>query len=452
MEPEPYSCLLNSNIFIVNNLARPDVIITLITMLFLLMVSALISGSEVAFFSLSHAHIAEIKSDERQNYKRILQLLGKPQRLLATILITNNFVNIGIIIISTFLTDMLFDFSDAETLGFIFQVIVVTFLILLFGEIIPKVYANYYSLQFASFMTYPLYVLDRLFKPVSFVLISSTSFIRKKFQKKQANISLDDLSGALDLTESSIQEDKDILKGIVSFSNIIVKGIMCPRVDVFAIDLKNKPTLAELTEAIHELGYSRIPIYEETFDNIVGVLYAKDLLPYLDKPETTEWSTLIRKPYYVPESKKINELLREFQTEKIHLAIVIDEYGGTKGIVTLEDILEEIVGEISDEYDDDEIIYKQLDDGVFIFEGKILLHDFYKIIAVDAGVFNQVKGDADTLAGLILELKGEIPKKGEKIEYKNFLFRIEAGDNRRIKKIKVELKKEPEKNEEENER
>jgi len=439
LEPQPFPDLILSTIFLVENIQHTTVIASLVGIVVLLTISGLISGSESAFFSLNNEQLAQMQKNSSRKNKLILQLLNNPQQLLTTILIVNNLANIGIIILSTIFFNVLFDFSTTPTFGIVLQVVVVTFIILLFCEILPKVYANKYAQSFASFIIYPIYVLNALLKPASFLFISSTSLIRNKFQKRQSNISLNDLSGALDLTENSINEDKDILKGIVGFSNIIVKEIMRPRIDVFSIDDKNHPPINEITEAIKQSGYSRIPIYDETFDNIKGVLYAKDLLPHLDDANK-DWRQLMRSPYYVHETKKINELLKEFQTKKIHLAIVVDEYGGTQGIVTLEDILEEIVGEISDEYDDEELAYKQLSENVFLFEGKILLNDFYKIISIDSGVFDKIKGDADTLAGLILEMKGEIPQKGEKIEYKNFLFRIEAGDNRRIKKIKVVIK------------
>lgn len=421
----------------------------ILVLIFLLCASALISGSEVACFSLSPANRMSLRQKESKRNTYLLQLIGKPERLLATILITNNFVNIGIVILSTLffvyedepITSLaMVDFSANPALGFFFQVGIVTFLLLLFGEIIPKVYATYFRMRFALFMTYPLFILERVFRPLSSFLIYSTSIVNKKFQKKQ-NISMNDLSNALTLTENAIKEDKEILKGIVKFGNIEVKGIMKPRVDVIAIDIKENPGLSEIRQIIAESGFSRIPVYNGTFDDILGILYIKDLLPFLDK-ENVEFDLkeLLRPPYFVPESKKINDLLGEFQAKKIHLAIVIDEYGGTSGIVTMEDILEEIVGEISDEYDDDEVSYAKIDEKNYLFEGKVLLNDFRKVISTPDDFFDTIKGDADTLAGLILELKGDIPHKDEIIKYREFTFKIEAVDKRRIKKIKVTIK------------
>ena len=409
-------------------------------MVVLLGASAFISGSEVACFSLSPSNIRTIKEGDSRREKYLKQLLDTPQQLLATILIINNFVNVGIIILSSFITGALFDFASYEKLGFLFQVIFVTFLLLLFGEIIPKVYANQYAMRFAFLMTLPLYVLEKLFRPLSSVLISSTSVVLKRLQKKQMNISMDDLSEALDLTENSIHEDKDILKGIVNFTDLNVKEIIKSRMDIVAIDVEDSPKLSDIVKVIIDSGFSRIPIYEGSLDNIKGVFYSKDLLAHLDKDDTFDWRVLIKAPYYVPETKKINDLLEEFQTKKIHLAIVIDEYGGTSGIVTLEDILEEIVGEISDEYDEEQDAFTKIDDNTYLFEGKIMLNDFYKIVGVSNDIFDKVKGDADTLAGLYLELKGYIPQKDDETVYEQFTFIIEAVDKRRILKIKVLIK------------
>jgi gliding motility-associated protein GldE len=424
--------------------AIPNVI-AIISMLVLLILSALISGSEVAFFSLSPTNINAIKKKKKKTNQIIQKLLSIPERLLATILIANNFVNIGIIIISTLLivyeksSEMsslaIIDFSDNPTVGYVFQIFIITFLILLFGEIIPKVYATQYALHFASFMAYPLFLLEKVFRPISSILVYSTAIVNKKFSKRKQNVSIDDLSKALDITSNAFIEDKKILTGIVKFGNIDAIEIMKPRVDVISIDLKT--SFNKLMAVIIDSGYSRIPVYSETFDNIKGILYTKDLLPHFHKKDNFHWQTLIRAPYFVPETKKINDLLEEFQTKKIHLAIVVDEYGGFNGIVTLEDILEEIVGEISDEFDEDENYYTKIDDNNYIFEGKTLLNDFYKIIQSQDNVFNEIKGEADTLAGLILEIKKEIPQKGDTISYKQFTFTIKSVDKRRIKQIKV---------------
>lgn len=439
METDP---LLAWQFLVINVKMLPvtfGVVVSFFILVLLLLASALISGSEVACFSLTPTQLNKIKARISKNNTVLLQLLERPQNLLATILITNNFVNVAIVILSAFISAALFDFSAAPILGFIFQVVVVTFLLLLFGEIIPKVYASHSPVRFALFMAIPLKFLEFIFRPLSSVLIRATSLVNKQFSKNaKKNISMDDLSHALDITGGQLKEDKKILKGIVKFGNIDAKGIIKPRVDVVAVDIETSYT--ETQKIIVDSGYSRIPVFEESFDNIKGVLYLKDLLPHIDKDDTFEWQKLIRPPYFVPESKKINDLLNEFQTKKIHMAIVIDEYGGTNGIVTLEDILEEVVGEINDEFDENELEYTKLDDKTYIFEGKTQLNDFYKIMQINDDIFDIVKGDSETLAGLILELQGEFPQKNQVFNYKDFEFKIMALDKRRIKKIKVTVK------------
>ena len=392
-------------------------LIFVIILLLLLLCSALISGSEVAYFSLSPS---QLKYLEDNGYEKARNLQQKPNRLLATILISNNFVNVAIVVLSTYLVNSLFDFSAYPTLGFIIQVIVVTFVILLAGEIIPKLYANRSQLSMVIFMAGPLTFLSHLFRPLSALLIGSTSIISKRMDKKD-NLSIDQLSKALELTkDTAINEEKDILEGIVRFGNIDAVDIIRPRINVIAID--GSSSYQQVKEIITEHGYSRMPVYEENLDNITGILYVKDLLQHLDEKEDFRWQTLIRPAYFVPETKKINDLLEEFQTKKVHLAIVVDEYGGTTGIVTMEDIIEEIVGDINDEYDEQEIV-------------STLLNDFYKITDIEEDSFQEVEGDADTLAGLILEIKGELPHKDEVITYKEHQFKVLEVDNRRIKKI-----------------
>ena len=425
------------NIITVNTITLGH-IIEFIMVLLLLVASALISGSEVAFFSLNPSHIASFKIGKTNNDKFIAKLLNEPKRLLGTILISNNFANIAIIILSTFLNNSVFNFPASPILGFVFQIVIITFFLLLFGEIIPKVLATHYPEKFVVFTASPLFILEKIFRPLSSILISSTSFFDKKFQSKQ-NISMQDISKALDITSNSITEDKELLKGIADFGNIDVNEIMKPRVDVVAVDIKTD--FKKLISIIIDSGFSRIPVYSKTFDDIKGVLYIKDLLAHINKPATFKWQSLIRPPYFIPEKKKINDLLEEIQVKKVHIAIVVDEYGGTSGIVTLENILEEIVGEISDESEEEEINYTKIDDNNFIFEGKTLLNDFYKITSTENTIFDDVKGEADTLAGLILELKGEIPKLYEEMAYKNFTLKIEDADNRRIKKIKITINK-----------
>jgi gliding motility-associated protein GldE len=327
---------------------------------------------------------------------------------------------------------------NAPVLEFIIQAVVITFFLLLFGEILPKVYANHYALAFARLMALPLQTLEKIFRPINSILIHSSSLVNKRLHKHHKNISMDEISQALELTsDHELSDEKDILEGIVKFGNKNVEEIMKPRVDVVSLDIKTG--FSQVLDVINESGYSRIPVFIESFDNISGILYIKDLLPHSHKGNVFKWQTLIRPPFYVPETKKISSLLEEFQKNKVHMAIVVDEYGGTSGIVTLEDILEEIVGDIADEFDDDEDFFTRVDEKTFLFDGKILLGDFYKIVECDDTVFNEVKGDADTLAGLILELKGEIPGPQEKLSCKQFDFTIEAVDNRRIKQIKVEI-------------
>lgn len=423
---------------------RPDginlgTIVAVIVVLFLLLISALVSGSEVAFFSLMPSEIDKVKSMKSRAGKIVDSLLNQPDRLLAAILITNNFVNVGIVIISSYITASLFDFGGNELLGFFIQICAITFLILFFSEVLPKVYANRFALSFALLTAPGLLFFSKLFMPLSSILLSSTGIVNRRLVKKKANLSIDELSDALELTEGSLPEEKTILKGIVKFGNIDVCDVMCPRVDVVTIELHASYT--ELLKVVRESGFSRIPVHSDTFDEIKGILYIKDLLPHLDKPSGFNWSSLIRPPFFVPESKKINDLLKEFQVEHIHMAIVVDEYGGTTGIVTLEDILEEIVGEISDESDAQALPYKIIDENNIVFEGKTLLNDFYKVANTDDEEFHEVRGEADTLAGLILELRGEFPKVNDKLAYKNFLFQVKEMDQRRIKLIHVTIKR-----------
>ncbi|MFV0593001.1 MAG: gliding motility-associated protein GldE [Draconibacterium sp.] len=439
METEPP---LASNLFEGWNIEfhplTPGIFIALIIVLLLLLSSAMISGSEVAYFSLSAAEKEKLKKKGKTN-QRVLENLDNPEKLLATILVTNNFVNVGIIILTAYISNNLLTFVNAPVLEFIFQVVVITFFLLLFGEIFPKVYATHFALRFAKTMALPLQTLEKLFRPVNSLLIYSTGFVNRRMQKYHKNLSMDDISQALELTsQHELSEEKDILEGIVKFGNKDVSEIMKSRVDVVALDIKTE--FDEVIQVINESGYSRIPVYIESFDNVSGILYIKDILPHSHKTKAFKWQTLIRPPFYVPDTKKISSLLEEFQKTKIHLAIVVDEYGGTSGIVTLEDILEEIVGDITDEFDEEEKFFTKLNDKTYVFDAKVLLGDFYRITETDDTLFDDVKGDADTLAGLILELKGEIPKLNEEIKCKQFTFTIKEVDNRRIKQIKVAIK------------
>jgi gliding motility-associated protein GldE len=421
---------------IISNGIDLNLILASISMFFLLFCSAMISGSEVAFFSLDASKWEDEK--DTTSVTQIKKMLHKPNHLLATILISNNFINVAIIILSTYMTNSLLDYNQYPILGFIIQVVVVTFALLLLGEVIPKVYANQKTLTFAKRMSGPLTVLITLFKPLSQLLVSSTSIIEKRFNAKGYQISVDDLSSALDLAgeNDTKEEEKRILRSIVEFGNIQVKEIMKSRVDVTALD-QNTP-FEDVKKVVISSGYSRIPVYKENFDTVIGVLYIKDLLPFLNH-EGFNWSNLIRTPFFVPEGKMIDDLMREFQEKKIHLAIVVDEYGGTSGIVTLEDIIEEIVGDINDEFDDDGIQFSKLDNSNYIFEGKTSLNDVLKTIDGEIDFFDDIKGESDTLAGLILEMKGNIPENGEELNYEHYLFTVESVDKTRVKRVKITI-------------
>lgn len=416
----------------------PTAITGMVVVGILLFFSAMISGSEVAFFSMTPQQINALEEDSSRRAQRALLHLQKPERLLANILIANNFINVGIVIISAFVTSTIFNFSDNQALGFIIQVVIITFLLLIFGEIIPKIYANRFAIRFALRMTIPLVVLDRVFSPLIFILVRSTSIVNRRLTRKGQNISMDDLSEALDLTTGVVKDEKEMLEGIVRFSNLEASEIMKPRTDVTAVDIETD--LNVLTKVVIESGFSRIPVYEETSDNLKGILYVKDLLPHINEKEDYKWQALIREPFYVPESKKINDLLKEFQQRKIHLAIVVDEYGGTEGIVTMEDILEEVVGEITDESDEAEEFYRRIDAFTYAFDGKTLLNDFYKVTELDDELFDEVKGDSETVAGLLLELKGGFPRINDVMICRGIEFTVLAMDKRRIKEVKVFLK------------
>ena len=436
METEPLLSLATTGSWQIQlHPISPGIIISIVIVLFLLFTSALVSGSEVAYFSLSASEKQKLRKKGKNN-ERVLHNLENPEKLLATILVTNNFVNIGIVILTAFISNNLVSFVNAPTLQFIFQVVLITFFLLLFGEIFPKVYATHFALRFALFMALPLQTLEKLFRPVNAILIHSTGFVNRRLQKHKKNISMDEISQALELTsDQELSDEKEILEGIVKFGNKSVEEIMTPRVDVVSIDIK--ANFDEVMGVINDSGYSRIPVYIDSFDEISGLLYIKDILQHSHKNKSFKWQTLIRPPFYVPDTKKISSLLEEFQKTKVHIAIVVDEYGGTSGIVTLEDILEEIVGDITDEFDEEESFFTKLSENAYVFDAKILLGDFYKVVNCDDTVFDDVKGDADTLAGLILEIKGEIPSLKEEVKCKQFSFTIEEVDNRRIKQIKV---------------
>ena len=402
----------------------------------LLIVSGFASGSEIAFFSLSPNDLNELEESNDKCDRQIMELRNDSERTLATILITNNLVNVTIIMLCNYFFSHLVDFGNAVWLEFVVITVLLTFLLLLFGEIIPKVYCSQHALAVCRKFAGSIIVLRRVFRPLATVLIRSGILAEKVVQTENHVLSVDDLEQALELTDKTELKDEQImLEGIVRFGDETAKEIMTSRQDVVALDFRSP--FPEVLHCIVENNYSRIPVYQDSIDNVRGILYIKDLLPHLGKPATFRWQSLIRPPYFVPETKKIDDLLREFQANKVHIAIVVDEFGGTSGLVTLEDILEEIVGEINDEYDEDEKNYVRINANTYVFEGKTLLSDFYKVLRLDDDTFEEIEGDADTLAGLMLELKGDFPAVHEKLEYKNFTFEILALDERRISKVKV---------------
>lgn len=402
----------------------------------LLIFSGFISGSEVALFSLSKSDI-ESKSNLK-SFKIIANLLEKPNKLLATILIANNLINIAIVILFTKIGEVLFNAIGSPLIQFFVEIVVATFLILLFGEILPKIYASRNNINFSRIIAHPLRILDIIFSPISLPMQKFSNYIKNKLAIQNSNISIDQISHALDLTrpEDTTKQEQKILKGIVNFGNIETKEIMHSRIDIFALDGKLKSE--EVLKSITTTNYSRIPVFDENLDRIIGILHIKDLLPFLDKKEF-QWKELLREPLFIPENKKLDDLMLEFQEKKVHLAIVVDEYGGTSGLVSLEDVIEEIVGDISDEFDDDNLLYSKIDDHNFIFDGKTSLHDLCRIIKVDKNIFDEYKGEAETIAGFILEISRSFPKKNSKINFMKFVFTIESIDKKRIKQIKLSI-------------
>lgn len=405
--------------------------------LVLLYVSGFVSASEIAFFSLSPSDLNEIEEENHPSDVKIKDLLADSERLLATILISNNFVNVTIIMLLNFVFASVIDFGQAKILEFLIVTVVLTFLLLLFGEIMPKIYSAQHTLAFSRKAAPVITVLRTVFWPISSMLVRSSFFLNRLAQRKKTrNLSVDELSQALELTDiHDTSEEGNMLEGIIRFGEETAKEVMTSRLDI--VDLEIHTSFADVLKCINENGYSRIPVYEETRDHIKGILYIKDLLPYLDRGDDFRWQNLIRPALFVPENKMIGDLLRDFQANKIHIAVVVDEFGGTSGIVTMEDIIEEIVGEINDEYDEEERTYVKLTENVYVFEGKTLLSDFYKVLKESQEVFEEVSGDADTLAGLLLELKGEFPALHEIINYANYRFEILEMTSRRILKVKV---------------
>lgn len=406
----------------------------------LLFCSALISGAEVALFSLSQTEINEAEESKSARLRLAAKLLRKPRKLLGTILVANNFINIATVLLFASISDKFFDGITPEWFRLFIEIGVVTFLILLFGEILPKVYASRNKHKFSAMMAYPLNVLDKIFAPISMPMSFVSGLIQNKLGKRKSNLSVDQLSQALELTSENetTKEEQKILQGIVSFGNTDTKQVMQPRMDVFA--LKEGMSFDTVLSEITKNGYSRIPVYKESLDDISGILYVKDLIPHIDT-KNFEWEPLLRDAYFVPENKKLDDLLREFQEKKIHLAIVVDEYGGTSGLVSLEDVIEEIVGDISDEFDDEDVNYSKIDDKNYVFEGKTNLKDFYKIIGLeDNSEFESHKGESETIAGFVLEIFRGFPKVRDKINFGNYTFTVEVIDNKRLKQVKVSLK------------
>ena len=409
-----------------------------IGIILLLLCSAMVSAAEVALFSLTPKDLNTLAGQDAAKANSISKLLQRPKKLLATILVANNFSHIGVVLIFSFGENTVFSAIESPVVKFTVEVVLVTFLILLFGEVLPKVYASRNNVKFSKFIVAPMMILDRLLSPISLPMRAVTMFLQEKLGKQKSNISVDQLSQALELTstDDTTSEEQKILEGIVSFGNTDTKQVMSPRIDIFALEIGE--SFSEIYSKIVDKGYSRIPVYKESIDHIEGVLFVKDLIPHINKKEF-DWNKLMRQPFFVPENKKLDDLLKDFQSMKSHLAIVVDEYGGTSGLVSLEDVIEEIVGDISDEFDDENLNYSQIDDKNFLFEGKINLKDFYRIVDVDEELFEASKGEAETLAGFILEILGNFPKKGQKINFSNLRFTIEVVDKKRIKQVKVTL-------------
>ncbi|WP_411766801.1 gliding motility-associated protein GldE [Winogradskyella sp. A3E31] len=433
MDPEPPRLLV---LFLITN---TSLILSIAVLVLLLCCSAFISGAEVALFSLTKTNINEGLDNNSKSMAIIARLLDRPKKLLATILVANNFINIAIVLLFAYVGDFLFQSISITWLRFLLDVIIATFLILLFGEIIPKIYASRNSVKFASMVAKPLNVLDVFFSPLSLPMRYLTLKIHGTLGRQKSNLSVDQLSQALELTnnEDTTQEEQKILQSIVSFGNTDTKQVMRPRMDIFA--LNSESTYEDVIPDIIDHGYSRIPVYKDNVDNVIGILYVKDLLPHLNTKQF-DWITILREPFFVPENKKLDDLMEEFQTKKVHLAVVVDEYGGTSGLVSLEDIIEEIVGDISDEYDDVDVVFTKIDDQNYRFEGKTPLKDVYKIVGIeDSSEFEERKGEAETLAGFVLEISGGFPRINSKINFKNYVFTIEAIEKKRIKDIKLTL-------------
>lgn len=448
MQGEPPSYITLQIFSIVNqNLSAGEILTALICgaiIVVLILCSAIISSSENAFFSLSISDKEALSEEKSRASSSVQYLLSHPKSLLATILIANTFVNIAIVMLSTIVISVLFNFGDNHLIAFLIEVILVTFILVLFGEVMPKIYASQNNVRVAKFVALPMFTLNKVLYPLVYLLVKSTSIIDKRITKKGHVLSVDELTHAIDITaeEDTPKEEKIILKSIVNFGNTSVTQIMRQRPDISA--LSQTLHFNEVKTKITEWGYSRMPVYDDNLDNITGVLYIKDLLPKLQESDEYQWQQLVRRPYFVPESKKIDDLLKEFQSKRVHLAIVVDEFGGTSGIVTMEDILEEIFGEINDEFDEDETYYSRINQNTYVFEAKMLINDMCRFMEVDTEVFEEVRNEADTVGGMLLEISGELPEQEQIIPFKQFRFHIESVDKRRIRRVKVEILNEEE--------
>ena len=440
LDPESYTEIYQVFLFLLKRDIDFNLVLLILLMVVLITSSAVISGSEVAFFSLKGKTLAKLNKSKNYIDQSIARLMEKPRKLLATILIANNLINISIIILFTITLNAYFDFEGRKIIAFLIEIVVITLILVIFGELVPKIFANQNSSRFSINMAIPMTFLVRLFSPLSILMVRGTKIIEKMIKKKHLNVSAEELRQAIDITSHKDQspEDKTILKRIINFRNVFVNQIMTSRMDVIA--LEHGMLFNVIVNEINSNRFSRVPVYQNNPDNIVGVLYIKDLLPHLNKENDFAWQKLIRSAYFVPESKKIDDLLKEFQTKKVHMAIVVDEYGGFSGIVTLEDILEEIVGEITDEFDETgEKLFKKVDDSNYIFKAKISLTDFIKALNLPDDKFDQYTMEVETLGGLMIELTGKIPSKGEKITFEELSFEIETSDRKKVKEVKVKL-------------
>ncbi len=444
-EPPVNLCFISLSVFNPNFVIADtaNLLFGSLAIVFLILLAAVFSGSENAMFSLKQSQIEELTQSEKSaNSKAVYFLLKHPKKLLGTILIWNTFVNVAIVMVSSLMIATIFDFEQFPLIGFLIEVIFITFIIVLFGEVVPKMYSVQNNEKVTGWVALPIFYAYKMMQPLVYILENSTSIIDKRVTKRGHILSVNELSHAIDITtdEDSPKQEKSILKGIVNFGNTNVKEIMRQRPDITAIE--HETNFFELLNLIDELGYSRLPIYDNNIDKIIGVLSVKDVLPKINEEKNYNWIELIRKPFFVPESKKIDALLKDFQSKRTHMAIVVDEFGGTSGLITMEDILEEIFGEINDEFDDDETIYSKLDDNTFVFEAKMLLNDVCKLMDVELEIFDEVRNDSDTLAGLMLELNENMPKQNQEIVFHPFVFIIESVDKRRIKRVKVIIERE----------